>query len=91
MVADRIGKLNSSTRFATGIFLRVLPAPNLDYALDVCEAVMDVWQPTPENKTIINLPATVEMSTPEYLCRPDRMDASQFFAPGKHDFVITSA
>ena len=34
------------------------------YALDVCEAVMDVWQPTPENKTIINLPATVEMSTP---------------------------
>lgn len=36
----------------------------LDYAIEVCEAVMDVWQPTPEYKAIINLPATVEMSTP---------------------------
>lgn len=36
----------------------------LDYALEVCEAVMDVWQPCPANKTILNLPATVEMSTP---------------------------
>ena len=34
------------------------------YALEICEAVMDVWQPTPEKKTIINLPATVEVSTP---------------------------
>lgn len=36
----------------------------LPYALEICEAVMDVWQPTPERKTIINLPATVEVSTP---------------------------
>ena len=36
----------------------------LPYALEICEAVMDVWQPTPENKTIINLPATVEVATP---------------------------
>lgn len=36
----------------------------LDYALEVCEAVLDVWQPTPEKRTIINLPATVEMHTP---------------------------
>ena len=36
----------------------------IDYALEVCEAVMDVWQPTPDNRTILNLPATVEMSTP---------------------------
>jgi 2-isopropylmalate synthase len=36
----------------------------LPYALEICEAVMDVWQPTPEKKTIINLPATVEVSTP---------------------------
>ena len=35
-----------------------------DYALEVCEAVMDVWRPTPKNPVIINLPATVEMSTP---------------------------
>ncbi len=35
-----------------------------DYALEVCEAVLDVWQPTPENPCIINLPATVEVATP---------------------------
>jgi 2-isopropylmalate synthase len=36
----------------------------LPYAMEVCEAVMDIWQPTPEHKTIINLPATVEVATP---------------------------
>jgi 2-isopropylmalate synthase len=36
----------------------------LDYAVDVCDAVTAVWQPTPDRKVIINLPATVEMSTP---------------------------
>ncbi len=35
-----------------------------EYALEVCEAVMDVWQPTEENKVILNLPTTVEWSTP---------------------------
>ncbi|NVK73629.1 MAG: 2-isopropylmalate synthase [Oceanospirillaceae bacterium] len=48
----------------------------IDYAVEVVDAVIDVWQPTPENKAIINLPATVEVSTPnryadqiEYFCR----------------------
>ena len=36
----------------------------LDFAIEICEAVMDVWQPTPRKKTILNLPATVEMATP---------------------------
>jgi 2-isopropylmalate synthase len=36
----------------------------LTYAVEICEAVMDVFQPTPENKLILNLPATVEMATP---------------------------
>jgi 2-isopropylmalate synthase len=36
----------------------------LDFAREICEAVMDVWQPTPERKLILNLPSTVEMSTP---------------------------
>ena len=36
----------------------------LDYALEVCEAVMDVWQPTRERPVVLNLPATVEMSVP---------------------------
>ena len=47
-----------------------------DYALEVCHAVMDVIQPTPRDRLILNLPATVEMATPnvhadqiEYFCR----------------------
>jgi 2-isopropylmalate synthase len=36
----------------------------LDFAAEICEAVMDVWRPSPQNKTILNLPATVEMATP---------------------------
>ncbi len=35
-----------------------------EFALEICEAIMEVWEPTPENPMIINLPATVEMSTP---------------------------
>ncbi len=36
----------------------------LDYALEVCTAVQDIWEPTVENKIIFNLPSTVEMTTP---------------------------
>ncbi|MEM9226338.1 MAG: 2-isopropylmalate synthase [Verrucomicrobiota bacterium] len=48
----------------------------IDYALEVCEAVMEVWEPTPERPVILNLPATVEWTTPnihadqiEWFCR----------------------
>ncbi len=36
----------------------------LDFALEICEAVSDVWAPTPADKIILNLPATVEYATP---------------------------
>ena len=36
----------------------------LDYAIEVCDAVIDVWQPVTQNRIIINLPATVEVATP---------------------------
>ncbi|MDA8435638.1 MAG: 2-isopropylmalate synthase [Actinomycetales bacterium] len=36
----------------------------LEFAVEVCDAVLDVWEPTPERKAIVNLPATVEMATP---------------------------
>jgi len=36
----------------------------LEFAVEVCDAVFDVWEPTPERKAIVNLPATVEMATP---------------------------
>lgn len=47
----------------------------MEFALEICNAVIDIWQPTPENKAIINLPVTVELSMPhvyasqiEYMC-----------------------
>src|SRR5436190_18334908 len=35
----------------------------LDFAVEICEAVMDVWRPTPDKKMIVNLPGTVEMAS----------------------------
>ncbi len=42
----------------------IFTGTELDFAVDVCHAVMDVWQPGPDREIILNLPATVEMSTP---------------------------
>jgi len=39
-------------------------ATELDFAKTICDAVTEIWQPTPERKAIINLPATVEIATP---------------------------
>ena len=36
----------------------------MDYAVEVCNAVLDVWQPTPKRKAIINIPVTVQLSLP---------------------------
>ncbi len=51
-------------------------ATEVEFSLEVCEAVMDVWQPTPERKMILNLPDTVEVAMPnvyadqiEWFCR----------------------
>jgi 2-isopropylmalate synthase len=63
-----------------------------DYAVEVCEAVIDVWQPTPDNPCIINLPATVESSTPnlfadqvEYFCRHLRQRESVVVSVHTHN------
>ncbi len=42
----------------------IFSSTELPFAKEVCDAVVDIWQPTPEKKIILNLPATVEMSTP---------------------------
>ncbi|MFC5750061.1 2-isopropylmalate synthase [Actinomadura rugatobispora] len=52
----------------TEIFFQYSPesftGTELEYAVEVCNAVNDVWRPTPDRKVIVNLPATVEMATP---------------------------
>lgn len=56
----------------------------MDYAVEVCAAVMDIWKPTPQKKIILNLPATIEMTPPneyadqiEWFCKhlPNRESA----------------
>ena len=53
---------------ATDVYFEYSPesytGTELDFAVQVCDAVNDVWRPNPDRKTIINLPATVEMATP---------------------------
>ena len=62
-IADQLSKLNTSN-----IKLEYTPesftGTELPYALEVCEEVLDIWEATAEKRVIINLPATVEMSTP---------------------------
>src|ERR1051326_8400005 len=74
-IKDRLPRLKG-----TEIILQYSPesfsATEVEFARDVSEAVMDVWQPTPERKMILNLPDTVEVATPnvyadqiEWVCR----------------------
>lgn len=57
-----------ASKFPGKIILEYSPesftGTELDYALEICNAVSREWQPTPENPMIINLPSTVEMNTP---------------------------
>jgi 2-isopropylmalate synthase len=52
----------------TDVFFEYSPesytGTELEFAVEVCNAVNGVWQPSPDRKTIVNLPATVEMATP---------------------------
>ncbi|MCB1860430.1 MAG: 2-isopropylmalate synthase, partial [Gammaproteobacteria bacterium] len=47
----------------------------MDFAVAICDAVLDVWQPTPQRRCIINLPSTVESSTPNLFA-----DQVEYFA-----------
>jgi len=63
-------KHHAQPLIAAGTHLRLEYSPEsftsteLEFALEICEAVTDVWGPTPESKIILNLPATVEYATP---------------------------
>jgi 2-isopropylmalate synthase len=65
--AELIKRLASDQRHTEFVFEyspESFTATELDFAKEISEAVIDVWQPTPEQKMILNLPATVEVSTP---------------------------
>jgi 2-isopropylmalate synthase len=60
LVPELVGTESFGYQYSPEIFTQT----DTDFALDVCEAVSDVWQPGPGREIILNLPATVEMSTP---------------------------
>ncbi|MHB1590470.1 MAG: 2-isopropylmalate synthase [Sulfuricella sp.] len=58
-----------------------------DYAVAVCEAVLDIWQPTPQHPCIINLPTTVEVASPNFFA-----DQVEYFAThiSRRDSIVLS-
>jgi len=81
MITDMAAKAGGGFRFEYSP--ESFTGTELDVALEICNAVTEIVNPTPENKLILNLPATVEMSTPniyadmiEWMCRNlDRRDS----------------
>ncbi len=64
MVMKYAEELLGDTDFGYQYSPEIFTGTELEFAVDVCEAVSDVWQPGPDREIILNLPATVEMSTP---------------------------
>ena len=58
--ADKMPETNFRFEYSPESFT----GTEVEFALRICNAVIDVWQPRPERKVIINLPSTVEMSCP---------------------------
>lgn len=74
MIVDMAAKAGGGYRFQYSP--ESFTGTELDVALEICNAVIEVIKPTPDNKLILNLPSTVEMSTPniyadqiEWMCR----------------------
>ncbi|MGA0805758.1 MAG: 2-isopropylmalate synthase [Pseudohongiellaceae bacterium] len=59
----------------------------VEYAVEVCQAVSDVWQPTPAHKVILNLPATVEMATPNVYA--DQIELFCRLLKGRENHIIS--
>ena len=60
----RIAATMPETQFTFQYSPEVFSGTEIEFAKEVCDAVFDIWEPTPQHKAIVNLPATVEMSTP---------------------------
>ncbi|SNR82501.1 2-isopropylmalate synthase [Pseudomonas segetis] len=63
-VIKRLAEQQSETQWTFQYSPEIFSSTELDFAVEVCDAVLDVWQPTPDNKVILNLPTTVEVATP---------------------------
>jgi 2-isopropylmalate synthase len=59
----------------------------LEFAVEICDAVLDVWRPTVERKAILNLPATVEMATPNIYA--DQIEWFGRNMPGRDRYLLS--
>jgi len=59
----------------------------LDFAVEICDAVLGVWQPTAEKRAILNLPATVEMATPNIYA--DQIEWFGRNMPGRERYILS--
>ncbi|MEA4888307.1 MAG: 2-isopropylmalate synthase [Clostridiaceae bacterium] len=92
LILDLAARDTGGTDFTFEYSPESFTGTELDFAVEICDAVCDVWQPTPEKKAIINLPATVEMSTPniyadqiEFFCRHTRYRQSIILSLHPHN------
>ena len=82
-IIKRLAEQNPQTRWRFEYSPEVFSSTETDFAVEVCNAVIEVFQPTPDNRLILNLPATIEAATPniyadqiEWFCRHiDRRDS----------------
>ncbi|HSO82648.1 2-isopropylmalate synthase [Thiocapsa sp.] len=83
----REAQRRSETRWTFQYSPESFTATEPDYAVEVCEAVLDVWQPTPQRPCILNLPATVEVASPNVFA-----DQVEYFAThiSRRDAIVLS-
>ena len=88
MVRNNVQELIASgTRLTLEYSPESYTATEMDFAVEICAAVMDVWQPTEDHKMILNLPSTVEMATPNIYA--DQLEHFIRHLPNRNHAVIS--
>jgi len=91
--ATQIVKDNTRELVASGTALTLEYSPEsytateMDFAVEICAAVMDVWRPTVDDKIVLNLPSTVEMATPNVYA--DQIEYFTRHLPHRENAVIS--
>jgi 2-isopropylmalate synthase len=91
--ATQIVKDNTRELVASGTALTLEYSPEsytateMDFAVEICAAVMDVWRPTVDDKIVLNLPSTVEMATPNVYA--DQIEYFTRHLPNRENAIIS--
>jgi 2-isopropylmalate synthase len=91
--ATQIVKDNTRELVASGTALTLEYSPEsytateMDFAVEICAAVMDIWRPTVDDKIVLNLPSTVEMATPNIYA--DQIEYFTRHLPNRENAVIS--